>query len=189
MDFQIVIDSREKEQYAFSCSTVRRKLDAGDYSIAGHELSVAVERKSLPDFVHTVIHDFQRFAAELDKLKAMDAACVVVEADLDALLRDQHRETLRGVAPTSLLGMSLYISLRWTVPVSGAVRGKRPTRPGLLTGELLEDSGSCFRESTNPKRKRRSKRQRIRSIGPLGRRAFNATAQSQVHQKQQAVFQ
>lgn len=117
MDFQIVIDSREKEQYAFSCSTVRRKLDAGDYSIAGHELSVAVERKSLPDFVHTVIHDFQRFAAELDKLKAMDAACVVVEADLDALLRDQHRETLRGVAPTSLLGMSLYISLRWTVPV------------------------------------------------------------------------
>ena len=76
-----------------------------------------MERKSLPDFVHTVIHDFQRFAAELDKLKTMDAACVVVEADLDALLRDQHRETLRGVAPTSLLGMSLYISLRWTVPV------------------------------------------------------------------------
>ena len=117
MDFQIVIDSREQEPYAFSCSTIRRKLEAGDYSVAGLEQRLAVERKSLSDFVHTVIHDFGRLAIELDKLRAMDAACLVVEADLDAVLRGRHGNVLRGVAPASLLGMALSISLRWRIPV------------------------------------------------------------------------
>ena len=47
----------------------RGKLDAGDYSVDGYENVVAVERKSLADFVHTVIHDFDRFAVELAKLR------------------------------------------------------------------------------------------------------------------------
>ncbi len=32
----------------------------------------------------------EAFAAELTKLPAMDAACIVVEADLDAVLRGRH---------------------------------------------------------------------------------------------------
>ncbi len=65
MDFRIVIDSREQEPYTFACEVVKAKLDAGDYSVAGFEQRVAVERKSLRDFVGTVIHDFDRFAREL----------------------------------------------------------------------------------------------------------------------------
>lgn len=117
MDFQIVVDTREQQEYSFACKTIRRKLEAGDYSVAGYEHRVAVERKSLPDFVHTVIHDFKRFAVELEKLSAMDAACVVVEADLDDVLRGQHANTLRGASPQSLLAVSTYIALRWKVPV------------------------------------------------------------------------
>jgi ERCC4-type nuclease len=117
MDFQIVIDTREQEGYAFSCVTIRAKLEAGDYSAVGFEQRVAVERKSLPDFVHTVIHDFDRFANELEKLARMEAACVVVEADLDAVLRGLHRDSLRSVAPQSLLGVALHIGIRWRVPV------------------------------------------------------------------------
>jgi len=104
MDFQIVIDSREQEPYSFACPVVRAKLDAGDYSVVGFEHCLAVERKSLSDLVHTVIHDAERFRAELTKLLVMDAACIVVEADLDAVLTGRHRETLRGVAPPALLG-------------------------------------------------------------------------------------
>ena len=86
MAFRIIIDTREQAEYSFACQVVHRKLDAGDYSVEGFESRVAVERKSLPDFVHTVIHDFDRFAAELEKLSQMDAACIVVEADLDAVV-------------------------------------------------------------------------------------------------------
>ena len=82
MDFRIVIDTREQAEYSFACESVRRKLDAGDYSVDGLEEHVAVERKSLADFTRTVIHDFQRFATELDQLSQMTHACIVVEADL-----------------------------------------------------------------------------------------------------------
>lgn len=117
MSFQIVIDTREQEPYGFSCDTVSRKLEAGDYSVVGHEDAVAVERKSLPDFVHNVIHDFKRFAVELTKLSAMRCACIVVEADLDAVLRGLAGDKLRGALPASVLGASLYISLHYGVPV------------------------------------------------------------------------
>jgi ERCC4-type nuclease len=117
MDFQIVIDTREQEAYSFNCPVVRAKLDAGDYSVAGFEHRVAVERKSLSDFVHTVIHDATRFAAELEKLAGMDAASIVVEANLDEVLRGRHDDVLRSVAPQAVLGAALHIALHWGVPV------------------------------------------------------------------------
>ncbi len=95
----------------------RVKVDAGDYSVAGFEHRVAVERKSLPDFVHTVIHDATRFAAELQKLAGMDAASVVVEANLDDVLRGCHEDVLRSVAPQAVLGAALHIALPWGIPV------------------------------------------------------------------------
>lgn len=44
VDFTIVIDTREQQPYAFGCASERRKLDAGDYSVAGCESQIAVER-------------------------------------------------------------------------------------------------------------------------------------------------
>lgn len=117
MDFRIVIDTREQAEYGFDCPTVRRKLEAGDYSVDGLESAVAVERKSLKDFVSTIIHDFTRFAAELQKLSLYDAACVVVEADLDACLRGLARQACRGASPESLLGATVHIGLHYGVPV------------------------------------------------------------------------
>lgn len=117
MTFRIIVDTREQAAYTFPCAVLHQKLEAGDYSVEGFEHRVAVERKSLADFVHTVIHDFDRFAAELDKLAGMEAASIVVEADLDAVLRGQHADTLRAVSPPALLGFAVHVSLRWGVPV------------------------------------------------------------------------
>jgi len=117
MTFRIIVDTRERESFSFDCPTLHRKLDAGDYSVDGYADRVAVERKNLADFTHTVIHDFTRFAHELEKLARLDASCVVVEADLDAVLRGRHAETLRGAAPRSLLGATVHIAMRFRVPV------------------------------------------------------------------------
>ena len=117
MDFTIVIDTREQQPYTFSCATQRHKLEAGDYSVLGQEHRIAVERKSLPDFVHTVIHDTQRFRTELEKLAVCEFACVVVEADLDDVLRGLRQSDLRLVTPSAVLGAALHIAVRHRVPV------------------------------------------------------------------------
>lgn len=115
--FRIVIDTREQEPYGFACPTVRQKLDAGDYSVAGHEDAVAVERKTLADFTSTVIHESDRFAAELERLVGHSAACVVVEADLDAVLRGREGRQLRGASPASVLGAAVHITVTYGIPV------------------------------------------------------------------------
>lgn len=125
MEFRIVIDTREQEPYGFTCAVVRRALPAGDYSADGYEDVVAVERKSLADFARTTIHEFARFAAELDQLAHLPHACIVVEGDLDHVLRGQagaalrgvSPESLRGVSPESLLGAAVHIQVRFGVPV------------------------------------------------------------------------
>ena len=113
----IIIDTREQEPYSFDsrlAAAVRRALPAGDYSVQGLEGRVAVERKTLDDFVSTVIHARQRFLDELRKLAEYTAACVVVEAGVaDVLLRHYRGEA----HPNAVLGNALSIILDFRVPV------------------------------------------------------------------------
>jgi ERCC4-type nuclease len=113
----IVIDTREQEGYSFDprlAATVRRALPAGDYSVAGLENIVAVERKSLDDFVSTVIHSRARFRKELRKLAEYRAACVVVEAGLLEVLLHRYRGDAH---PAAVVGSALSIILDFRVPV------------------------------------------------------------------------
>jgi ERCC4-type nuclease len=114
----IVIDTREGEPYSFDprlAGAVRRALAAGDYSLAGLEDQVAVERKTLDDFVSTVIHRRRRFRQELRKLSRYRAACVVVEAELLDVLGKRYRSEAR---PEAVVGSMLSILLDYGVPVA-----------------------------------------------------------------------
>ena len=113
----IAIDTREQEPYGFDparVATVRRALPAGDYSLAGRETEVAIERKSLEDLVGTAIHARERFARELRRLAAYDFACVVVEASMGDLLLHRYRS---AADPRSVFGAVLSIVLDHRVPV------------------------------------------------------------------------
>lgn len=113
----VVVDTREQEPYSFPPRRFvveRRALPAGDYSLAGLEREVAVERKTFEDFVHTVIRDRDRFRKELLKLAEYDRACVVVEAGLDDLLSGTYRS---GAHPSSVVGSALSIIVDYGVPV------------------------------------------------------------------------
>lgn len=114
----IVIDTREQEPYSFDprlAGAERRALAAGDYSVAGLEDQVAVERKTLDDFVSTVIHRRRRFREELRKLSSYRAACVVVEAELLDVLGKRYRGEAR---PEAVVGSTLSILLDYGVPVA-----------------------------------------------------------------------
>ena len=113
----VVVDTREQEPYSFPPRRFlveRRALPAGDYSLAGLEHVVAVERKTVEDFVHTVIRDRDRFRKELLKLAEYDRACVVVEAGLDDLLSGAYRS---GAHPSSVVGAALSIIVDYGVAV------------------------------------------------------------------------
>jgi ERCC4-type nuclease len=113
----ILIDTREQEPYSFDprlAAAVRRALLAGDYSIEGLEGLVAVERKTLDDFVSTVIHGRKRFREELRKLAGYRAACVVVEAGLADILQGRYQG---GSHPHAVLGNALSIILDFEIPV------------------------------------------------------------------------
>ena len=113
----IIIDTREQEPYSFDSrlvAAVRRALPAGDYSVEGLVDRVAVERKSLDDFVSTVIHARQRFRQELRQFAGYRAACVVVEAGVADVLLQRYRGEAH---PNAVLGNALSIILDFGVPV------------------------------------------------------------------------
>jgi ERCC4-type nuclease len=111
---RIVVDSREQEGYSFSCPSIRKKLDAGDYSIEGFEDRVAVERKSMDDFVNTVIRGHDRFYHELRNLRSYDHACVVIEGSLRDLLEGNYRS---GAHPNAMLATAIAIDINFNIPV------------------------------------------------------------------------
>ena len=136
----IIIDTREQAEYSFNpqlAATVRRALPAGDYSVVGLEGEVAVERKSLDDFISTVIHARQRFRRELSQLAGYRAACVVVEANLlDILLGryrgEAHPKAVLGYFPCNSEGNDL---LDYGIPVYFC--GTRPAACQFVQAYLL----------------------------------------------------
>ena len=75
---------------------------------------MAVERKTLEEFVSTGIRSRKRFTRELRRLSEYAAACVVMEADLRDILGGRYRS---GAHPNAVLGALLSIVVDFGVPV------------------------------------------------------------------------
>lgn len=112
--YTIVVDTREQRPYDFADPSVKKGLPAGDYSIEELETRIAVERKSLNDFVNTVIHNKDRFFRELEKLQTYDFACIVVEASLKQILAGKFTS---NASPLSVIGLMISCMTRFKVPV------------------------------------------------------------------------
>jgi ERCC4-type nuclease len=113
----VVIDTKEQEPYTFNPNLVvpvRRALPAGDYSIAGLENMVAVERKTVNDFVNTVIHSRTRFYRELASLRKYKLACVVVEGTLADVLGGKYTGHAK---PESVFSTAIAITVNFGIPV------------------------------------------------------------------------
>tara|TARA_R100001244_G_scaffold131813_1_gene105868 strand:- start:535 stop:1044 length:510 start_codon:yes stop_codon:yes gene_type:complete len=94
--FTIIKDTREQEGYTFEPSSSRyhtckgmitQKLDTGDYSIAGMEDKVCIERKaSVVEFANNVGHDQVRFLNEIERMKSFPYKFIVFEFSLSDLM-------------------------------------------------------------------------------------------------------
>ena len=94
---RIAVDTREQRPFTFesySVEVVRGTLAAGDYSLAGLESLVTVERKELSDLAACLGRERSRFENELQRLRAYESAAVVVESPIEALARGEYRSAL-----------------------------------------------------------------------------------------------
>jgi ERCC4-type nuclease len=113
---QIVVDTREKTPFQFvgyDCTATRGTLRTGDYSLAGYEEKVAVERKSLPDLVLSLTTGRSRFVRELERSRELDSFAVIIEADVNAVRHHLYRSK---AAPHSILQSVISLGMRFKVP-------------------------------------------------------------------------
>ena len=101
-----VIDTREQTPLDLSpLQTTIGTLTTGDYSVAGLEHVVSIERKSLPDFLGCVGTERERFDREVMRLLAFDVKALVIEATWQDLERGEWRSRITPQAAIgSLLG-------------------------------------------------------------------------------------
>lgn len=129
---KIKIDTREQLPYEFRTSSEVGTLSIGDYSVAGLEDSVAVERKTIDDLVGCLTTGRERFERELHRGKALDYFALVVEASLSDLANGRYRSKMN---PKSAIQSLLTFSVRYKLPIFFAESreyGQRVTESLLL---------------------------------------------------------
>lgn len=135
-----ISDSREQRPYPLNPKffvVEVAALPAGDYSLAGFETRVAIERKSLSDFLGSITAGRDRFFRELERLASYDFAAVVVEASFADLAAGRYRSQ---ATPASVVGTALAITVRYCPVLFAGDRehGQRLTE-GLLRRFWLDE--------------------------------------------------
>jgi DNA excision repair protein ERCC-4 len=114
---RIVVDTRDQRPWTFEglgVSVIRKKLETGDYSVEGLERRVTIERKSIDDWVNTVLRNRKRFYRELERMRAFDFRCVIIEGGVREIVEGHYRST---VSAATLLGFVAEVSVVQSVPV------------------------------------------------------------------------
>lgn len=136
---RIVIDTREQRGYTWDPdpatgepTTTAAALPAGDYSIEGLETRVAIERKSLEDFIGTVLRSKERFIRELVKLRGYEFAAVVIESSAQDIAAGNYTSQIN---PDALMGLLAHFMVL-SSPVHFVLAGDRPNAR-VITEKLL----------------------------------------------------
>lgn len=115
---RIIQDTREQAPFSFqheryAVEVMAGTLTIGDYSLAGLEDKVAVERKELSDLVACLGRERERFERELQRGAALDAFTVVVEASWADLAGGKYRSQLN---PHAACQSVLAFTARYRTP-------------------------------------------------------------------------
>jgi DNA excision repair protein ERCC-4 len=88
----LIQDTREQCGYGpiFDSPYILEGLAVGDYSIAGLQAHVAIERKSISDLVSSLTHGRDRFEKELARARPYHYFAVVIEGSAGTILRGEY---------------------------------------------------------------------------------------------------
>jgi DNA excision repair protein ERCC-4 len=149
---EILIDSREQKPYSFSTPTRTATLPTGDYSIAGAEHLIAVERKTANDLIGSLTRHRERFERELHRGMALQYFCLVVESSLMSLSNGHYMSLMK---PKAAIQSLLTFSVRYELPIFFAENrnyGERLTE-SLLIKFARETGKRAAGMTQNQKRK------------------------------------
>ena len=78
-DYTIVVDTREKKPIIVPefVKTVKKALNPGDYSILGYENRIAIERKSIDDYI-SCASGFTHLSSQLQRLKELEVKILLI---------------------------------------------------------------------------------------------------------------
>lgn len=112
----VLFDSAEQRPWVLNpdqFAMEKVSIETGDYTVDGIEHRLCIERKSLGDFVHTVIHDWIRFRKQLYRMAGYDVAIIVVEADWQDVWNRRYESE---ADPLAVVGKADAILLDHGVP-------------------------------------------------------------------------
>jgi DNA excision repair protein ERCC-4 len=113
--FTVLVDTREQREFRFhGLATTVGTLKTGDYSLVGYTDRVAVERKSKADIWMCCASERPRFERCLERLAALERACVVIECDLREL--SIRPEYIQRVTPATVVGSCISWSCKYRLP-------------------------------------------------------------------------
>lgn len=93
----LLIDTREQRPWSFPGWRTRVKtLKHGDYSVAGHESRIAIERKSVPDLFHSFTKTRDRMEKRLRAMGKLECSALVVEGSAGVIIRGTGYSNVNG---------------------------------------------------------------------------------------------
>jgi len=135
--YTLLIDSREQNPYNFRGEVTEVTcIKTGDYSIKVMDKSlqdeIAIERKSLNDFVGSITSGRERFEKEIIRAKELKYFAIVIEADWDDI--ENHRYESK-MPVNSVIGTIMGWSVKYNIPIF--LGGKRSRCEDLIRRLLL----------------------------------------------------
>lgn len=129
--FTAIIDTREQDPWELSpMRTEVGTLPTGDYSLRGMENSIAIERKSLPDFLSCVGRNRERFEREVQRLLAYPTRALVIESTWYEIETGNYKSEVHPRAATgSIIG--------WIARGLPVVLARNHANAGQLVQRLL----------------------------------------------------
>lgn len=108
-DLVAIIDTREQTPVDLSpLRSIRKGLKTGDYSVEGYEEKIAIERKSLQDFVACCGRERERFEKEIYRLQKYSYRAIVLCADWSSIDLKQYRGAMH---PNAIIGGALGFAM------------------------------------------------------------------------------
>jgi len=104
-----IVDTREQRPYDLADSRIET-LKTGDYSIAGLEGHVAIERKTKEDAYSSLGQGRGRFRAEVERLGRLNYGAIVIETSLSEFLRPP---TFSRMSPRAAINTLLAWAVRY----------------------------------------------------------------------------
>lgn len=99
MNFEIIIDTREQTPWFFpeNIKTSRGTLNAGDYALKGDD-SFGIERKSLDDFVQTILKGWDRFMREMQRMddRQFPIKVIIIEANISNIIKHNYASVINA---------------------------------------------------------------------------------------------